>query len=87
MAFTSRHPQDSNAQQLLCACVGLHAFMFSLAERVEHLLIASESSDVARLPLAFRRLCDGMHLHKSAACCFSRGASSLSMRQKHAESL
>ena len=46
MAFTSRQPQDSNAQQLLCACVGLHAFMLSLAERVEHLLIESESSDV-----------------------------------------
>ena len=43
MAFTSRHPQDSNAQQMLCACVGLHAFMLSLAERVEHLLIESEA--------------------------------------------
>jgi hypothetical protein len=33
---------DRNAQQLLCACVGLHAFMLSLAERIEHLHNESE---------------------------------------------
>ncbi len=46
MAFEGRQPQDRNAQQLLCARVGLHAFMLSLAERVEHLLNESKSSDV-----------------------------------------
>lgn len=86
MALKGLRSQNRNAQQLLCAHIGLHGFMLSLAERIEHLLNESKSKDIIRRNTSW-------HSDASVLACIclkqllARDTSSLSIHRKQAEML